>query len=428
MATTSTDPGVPPLPVVITSTLSSITTTIRLVTAPPAADPTVTAASRTYAAVPLYKFLTDFANLAKAHATKLGLLTNPPIAASSHPAIARILVDITNSILPVASSAPYIASRERYSSITHDAVVKGVIDMLKAIEEMVSAIESNISDEGVAATKEQRQQQNLSTALEGLQITDLRQVGDSGSGNATKSAYTSTGQIWSSADKLLAISQKHLIGLVESKLQSHADILNDCIAEFKEWVTDAAEELRGEDSGFDEEEGSQSSSSVHADMGLDDDDDEFWGTSGGADKVKVTKEVLATAEATQKKLKLTSILYTAVMKRRVKDPATRLGGVISTTNIPAEGEEAGAKPYTIEKERNADRLERIVWTSNALVGKADDLAAAFYEGEETGVIHGLRDEVVQLAAELAEAARLNGDDTEDGPSAWFGKFLENIRG
>ncbi|KAJ6262883.1 hypothetical protein Dda_1440 [Drechslerella dactyloides] len=418
----STDAIAPPLPAVITSTLSSIATTLQLVSAPPAADPAVAAASSTYAAIPLYTFLADFANLAKAHATKLGLLTNPPIEASSHPAIARILVDVTNSILPVASSVPYIASRERYGTITHDAVVKGVIDTLKAIEEMVLAIESNLSNEAGAQEKEE---QKLSKSIQRLQITDLRQATSASS--ATKSSYTSTGQIWSSADALLTISQKHLIGLVESKLRSHADMLNDCIAEFKEWVTDAAEELRGEDSGF-EDEGSQSSSSVHADPAFDDDDDdEFWGSTGGTNKTKVTKEILATAEATQKKLKLTSILYTAVMKRRVKDPSTRLGGVFLSTKVPVDGDEGGGKEYSVEKERNADRLERIVQTSNALVGKTDDLAAAFYDGEEIGVVQSLRSEVVQLAAELAGAARLDGDGGEDAPSAWFGKFLENIR-
>ncbi|KAF3164503.1 hypothetical protein EYR41_005603 [Orbilia oligospora] len=381
--------SLPALPDALISTLSSITLAIQLINNPSSDVSTTVAASQNYAAVPLYTFLADFANLVKAHATKLGLISNPPIAVSTYPAIARILVDLAENI-PAASSAPQIASKERYGSITHAAVVSGMIDLLRGIEEMLQAIQSNIS-EGAATT----------------------------SGDSTKSPYTSTGQIWFSADNLLAISQKHLIGLVELKLQSHADMLNDCIAEFKEWVTDATEELNGEDSGFDEDE--SQSSSIHADLGLNDDDD-FFGIEG-REKPKVTKEVLTMAEATQKKLKLTSILYTAVMKRRVKDPATRLGGVFSTK---AKGTEDG-KEYSIEKERDIDRLERIVETSKNLVEKADDLAAGFYDGDNTDDIAELRSEFVEAAADLAKACQLGGDGTEDTPSAWFGKFLENVK-
>ncbi|KAF3180750.1 hypothetical protein TWF225_007117 [Orbilia oligospora] len=381
--------SLPALPDALISTLSSITLAIQLINNPSSDVSTTVAASQNYAAVPLYTFLADFANLVKAHATKLGLISNPPIAVSTYPAIARILVDLAENI-PAASSAPQIASKERYGSITHAAVVSGMIDLLRGIEEMLQAIQSNIS-EGAATT----------------------------SGDSTKSPYTSTGQIWFSADNLLAISQKHLIGLVELKLQSHADMLNDCIAEFKEWVTDATEELNGEDSGFDEDE--SQSSSIHADLGLNDDDD-FFGIEG-REKPKVTKEVLTMAEATQKKLKLTSILYTAVMKRRVKDPATRLGGVFSTK---AKGTEDG-KEYSIEKERDIDRLERIVETSKNLVEKADDLAAGFYDGDNTDDIAELRSEFVEAAADLAKACQLGGDGAEDTPSAWFGKFLENVK-
>ncbi|KAK6501153.1 hypothetical protein TWF481_009001 [Arthrobotrys musiformis] len=384
----------PELPDALVSTLSSITLTIQLINTPSSEVSTSVATAPNYAAVPLYTFLADFANLVKAHATKLGLISNPPIAASTYPAIARILVDLRENI-PAASSAPHIASKERYGSITHDAVVNGMVDLLRGVEEMLQAIQSNIS-EGNTATP-----------------------GGAGGNDPTKSPYTSTGQIWFSADNLLAISQKHLIGLVESKLQSHADMLNDCIAEFKEWVTDAAEELDGEDSGFDEDE--SQSSSIHADLGLDDDDD-FFGIEG-KEKPKVTKEVLAIAEATQKKLKLTSILYTAVMKRRVKDPATRLGGVFSTK---AKGTEDG-KEYSVEKEKDIDRLERIVEISKKLVEKADDLAAGFYDGDNTDDITELRSDFVETAAELAKACQLGGDGTDDAPSAWFGKFLENVR-
>ncbi|KAF3087042.1 hypothetical protein TWF102_006489 [Orbilia oligospora] len=381
--------SLPALPDALISTLSSITLAIQLINNPSSDVSTTVAASQNYAAVPLYTFLADFANLVKAHATKLGLISNPPIAVSTYPAIARILVDLAENI-PAASSAPQIASKERYGSITHAAVVSGMIDLLRGVEEMLQAVQSNIS-EGAATT----------------------------SGDSTKSPYTSTGQIWFSADNLLAISQKHLIGLVELKLQSHADMLNDCIAEFKEWVTDATEELNGEDSGFDEDE--SQSSSIHADLGLNDDDD-FFGIEG-REKPKVTKEVLTMAEVTQKKLKLTSILYTAVMKRRVKDPATRLGGVFSTK---AKGTEDG-KEYSIEKERDIDRLERIVETSKNLVEKADDLAAGFYDGDNTDDIAELRSEFVEAAADLAKACQLGGNGTEDTPSAWFGKFLENVK-
>ncbi|KAF3939737.1 hypothetical protein ABW19_dt0208244 [Dactylella cylindrospora] len=394
----------PSLPATITFTLTSITTTIELINTPPA-DPTVVG-SKTYASVPLYAFLADIANLTKAHSTKLGLISNPPIVESSHSAIIRILLDVTNSILPVAASAPYIASKARYGSITHGAVVKGIVDMLRGFEEMVKAIENNISgDTAEAADKDKGKRKEVP------KITDLRQS----TAAASKSSYTSTGQIWFSADTLLSISQNHLIGLVEAKLKSHADMLNDCIAEFKDWVADVAEELNGEDSGFDEDE--SQSNSFHADLGQDDD---FFGLEGEG-KAKATKEVLATAEATQKKLKLISILYTAILKRRVKDPSTRLGGVY-TDKRAAEGGD-----YTIEKEKNADRLERLVDLSNKLVEKADDLAAGFYDGEEIGFIMGLRNEVVRYATEIAEVCKLDREGREDPPTTWFGKFIENIR-
>ncbi|EPS38457.1 hypothetical protein H072_7802 [Dactylellina haptotyla CBS 200.50] len=402
MASNMSSTSLSPLPAAVASTLSSLKTTIQLINTP-SKDPSITA-SKTYTSVALYAFLTDFANLTKAYATRLGLVTNPPIADSTYPAIARILVDVQNSVLPVASSAPYIASKERYGSTMHTAVVNGVVDLLKGIEEMVKGVQSNIS--GDAASESQNSDKGKKR--QEINITDLRQALPS----ITKSPYTSTGQIWSSADHLLSISQKHLIGLVESKLQSHADMLNDCIAEFKEWVSDAAEELNGEDSGFDEDE--SQSDSAHA--GLVDEDD-FFGLEG--DNAKVTKEVLTAAEATQKKLKLTSMLYAAAMKRRVKDPSTRLGGVF-TSQVTEDGNE-----YSVEKERNTDRLGQIVEISKLLAEKADNLAAAFYDGEDIGVIIDLREEFVRHAVNLAEVCKLNSEGGDDTPSAWFGKFLEN---
>ncbi|KAF3910459.1 hypothetical protein ABW20_dc0108039 [Dactylellina cionopaga] len=415
MASTVSSASIPPLPTAVTSTLSSITVALQLIKTPPS-DPSVTS-SKTYAAVPLYSFLADFATLTKSYATKLGLVSNPPIAESTYPAIARVLVDVTNNVLPVASSAPYIASKERYGSIIHDAVVSGVVDLLETVEEMVKGIQSNISEDVAAAVKSQVETKDKRKGSQDINITDLRQALPTIT--TTKSPYTSTGQIWSSADSLLAISQKHLIGLIELKVRSHADMLNDCIAEFKEWVTDAAEELNGEDSGFDEEDGSQSSNTHHANLN-DEDDDDFFGMGGG-DKVKVTKEVLAAAEVTQKKLKLTSILYTAVIKRRVKDPATRLGGVFNSKTT--EGQEE----YSVEKEKNTERLEKLVETSKRLVELADDLAAAFYDSEEIGVITSLRGVFVKCASEIAETCRLDGEGSDDAPSAWFGKFLENVK-
>ncbi|KAK6543344.1 hypothetical protein TWF694_000095 [Orbilia ellipsospora] len=403
MASSTSSSPVPPLPVVITSILSSIAEALALIGQSPT-DASI-ANTRQYASIPLYNFLADFANLSKAHATKLGLITNPPITESSHPAIARILLEIQKDVLPVVSSAPYIADRNRYGMVTHVAVCDGAKDLLKALEEMVKGIQSNTATQITTGSG----QKDKGKGRQDINITDLREALPS----ITKSPYTSTGQIWHAADKILAISQKHLIGLVESSLQNHAEMLKDCIQEFKEWVEDAAEELKGEDSGFDEDE--SQSNSVHESF----DDDDFFGMEGG-DKTKVTKEVYAVAEAILKKLKMTSILYTAILKRRIRDPASGLGGIIHK-KATEEGEE-----YSIETERNYDRLEKIEATSKLLSGEADNLAWAFYSDEGTDGITAKRETFVQTAVRLAEACKSGGDGGEDAPSAWFTKFIENI--
>ncbi|KAF3927618.1 hypothetical protein AA313_de0209158 [Arthrobotrys entomopaga] len=411
MASSNSSSPIPPLPTVITSILSTISEALVIISQPPS-DASSIASTRQYAAVPLYSFLADFANLSKAYATKLGLITNPPIKESTYPAIARILVEIQKDLLPVVSSAPYIADRDRYGMVTHVAVCDGAKDLLKALEEMVQGIQSNTS---ARATTDPGRKEQGKNRRQDINITDLREAALP---SITKSPYTSTGQIWHAADKILAISQKHLIGLVESSLQNHAEMLKDCIQEFKEWMEDAAEELKGEDSGFDEDESQKSNSVVREN--LDDDDDDFFGGLEGEEKTKVTKEVYEVAEATLKKLKMTSILYTAILKRRIRDPSSTLGGIYYK-KATEEGEE-----YSIEMEKNYDRLEKIEATSKLVSGEADNLAWSFYSDEGVDSITTKRETFVQAAVRLAEACKLGGDGGDDAPSAWFIKFIANI--
>ena len=81
----------------------------------------------------------------------------------------------------------------------------------------------------------------------------------------------------------------------------------------------------------------------------------------------------------------------------------------------------------MEKERNAERLALLLSASKRLAEKADDLAAAFYDGEDLEAIAAARDEFFECGIALADICKLDREGNEDAVSAWFGKFKDNVR-
>ncbi|KAL7276727.1 hypothetical protein RUND412_000264 [Rhizina undulata] len=283
--------------------------------------------------------LHDLALLIKAHTTKISLALRPPI---TFDAATKCVQELSKSVL-----APLLAGMEQISAARngkalHEAMVHAVDDVLKALEEYAKDIPNLV---------EERDAKRL----------------------------PNTGVVWEAADRLADLKVKGLTGIVAERLKGHGELLKDAMGELKEWL----EEEEDDDDGERGEE----------------DEDAFWDTPTKKmpkDDVEMRKEV----EIALKKIKLVTILFAAVGKRRLGDGPGKL--------------------------KDVERLDRILEVGAAITSIGDDLAGAWYE------LDGLEGEKKQKefeekTVELCELAKLSDDGKEDSFTKWFGDWILAIK-
>ena len=210
-----------------------------------------------------------------------------------------------------------------------------------------------------------------------------------------------TGVVWEACDALLKICQDGVVGLVVKKVEQFRSVLKDAMEELQEWgedLEDEDDEDKAEGSGGDDD-------------GFGDEDEIF----GAANKLgKGDKELKALLETSVKKLKKISMLYQALIKRRLKTfPKSSI--LAEATN--GEGTEPKSDPMP--------KLDQLMVLLKTIPETVDDLASAFYDLNEEEAKETL-DKVCGEAKSAIDLVRQNWTGTDDEFTAWSGKWIDAL--
>lgn len=308
--------------------------------------------------------LKDSATLLKAHTTKLSLLLlNKPFTPT---AITRVLREIGASVLPAMMGGAQLCAQQRTDArATMPAVVE------KEVRARVRRIVGAVAEEVVEVR-----------GMAERAIDEGNGGGRASEGREGRDTLASTGLVWEACDALIEVHAKGVVGVVVKKVEMWRATLLDAVEELKEWGEEDEEDEGEEDAGSDDEKDSM--------------EEMFSGT----DRLgKGNEELRAQLDAQLKKVKTVTVLYQALVKRRLK---TYPGG-----------------------DAHAQTLDKLLDTLQTIPDSVDDMASAFYElnGDQAKKVF---EKLSTDAVSASDMVKQNWDGKDDEFTAWSAKFRDAI--
>lgn len=228
-------------------------------------------------------------------------------------------------------------------------------------------------------------------------MTLLEEVGSiaQGHGKSTRrDSLSSTGLLWESCDALIELEKVGVAGIALQKAQQYRDTIKDAIDELKEWAEGEDLESEGHDELLDDD-----------DEGVDGDRDSLEDIFNAANSMpKDRPELKKLVGEADGKLKKIVLLYTALVKRRLK--TFRFAG---TDNI-----------------ESVVKLDSCMRSLETIPHEVDELASCFYDLDEERARNVLLRCVDQAKAAQLVARLSWGEEKEDEFTAWCEKWREAI--
>ena len=311
--------------------------------------------------------LRDSATLLKAHITKLSLLLlNKPFTPS---AICGIIRELNGTCLPAMMSAVEICVADVWGHLLRDEVKSRVRSVMREMEVCMREVSAMSRAEGGA---------------KGARQVETSEGGRNQGKN--RDSLASTGVVWEACDKVIELEALDVGGLAVRKAEQYRDMIKDAIEELREW---------GEDTEDDEDDIA----------GSDEERDSVEDMFGAANKMPSDRpDLRKELDQTLSRLKKVDMLYTAVVKRRLR-------------------------PFTSIYARRKSHVK----TVDELLGKlkrvpeiVDELANAFYELDEEEIAAQTQT-CIDEATEAIMLVRLSWEEKEDEFTAWSGKWIEVIK-
>jgi hypothetical protein len=311
----------------------------------------------------------DAASLLKAHSTKLSLLLlNPPFTPT---AVTKVLRESGAQALPALATAAQLCTKASYTEVVSTELKWRVGRLLDEFGKLLKDMPRDGSGKVVAP--------------------EAGKV-------ANANALPQTGVVWNAADQVMALKSVGIAGLLVKKAEQWRDTLKDAIEELQEW---AEEEADDEDEAEDDEDEGNSSDETYSTNAAQQMVDDLF-NSGGSIPRNDPDRLRPRVEKAVRKLKLLSLLYTAVSKRRFK-------------TVPA------ATSVVVTK-----RIDDAVNILKTLPPAADELASAFYDLDAEEVDKRLKacEKIGSKAADKL-ASDWNGGDDEF--TEWAEKFKAQLK-
>jgi hypothetical protein len=317
----------------------------------------------------------DSASLIRAHSTKLSLLIiNKPFTPS---AIVKVLQELVAGPIPGLASAVQVCDADRYTSIVRQDLAWRCHRILKELRGLIEAI-----------------------PLDGNILPPEKRDGAKGD----KGSLTVTGVIWSACDDVIQLQKLGVANLLIKKVQQYRDTLQDVLDELKEWKEE------GEQQADDDEEGGEQDGVEYVTNQLDtthlsaqDMVDDLMNTRHipRNDSDKIGERL----DACLKRLRLTTLLYAAIVKRRLK----------VLPPLPT------SEPSLVPR-----RLDEVLVILKRMTDRFNEVACAFYDLEPEAIDESM-DACFFDAFAASEMLVKPWDGEKDEFTDWVQKFQVSIK-
>lgn len=236
---------------------------------------------------------------------------------------------------------------------------------------------------GVRVSRTFKEMENL--------LLELKSIADGNNAPARRDSLSSTGVVWESCDALVQLEKMGIAGLAVKKAEQYRDSIKDAIEELQEW-----------------REGNDLDNEGQADALLDSDDEGVDGDAESLDDIfnaansmpKDRPELRKLVEGAEGKLKKIVLLYTALIKRRLKT-------------------------FKTSEQSHVEALDKILLHLKTAQSGVDDLAGSFYDLDDDGAKSEL-ESCVDEAKSACAIASLGWEGKEDEFTAWSKKWEEAI--
>lgn len=307
--------------------------------------------------------LRDSGKLVKAHTTKIGLLAiNKPFTPS---AIRKVLDELRATCIPAMMSASQICYQQQsvWSAMMADEVRARVRRVFKELETLLQELESIAKD----ATRR----------------------------SARRDSLSSTGVVWESCDAVIELDSMGIGGLAVRKAEEYRDTIKDAIEELREWKEGEDLDSEGHDELLDE-----------GDEAVEGDKDSIEDIFNAANSMpKDRPELAKLVDAADGKLKKIVLLYTALIKRRLKTFKAETSGQGNTSDV--------------------ERMDKALLGLKSLPEQVDDLAGCFYDLDEERVEVAMS-KCFDDAMQVSKVMQRDWQEKEDEFTIWSGKWKEAL--
>ncbi|KAK2017479.1 hypothetical protein LZ32DRAFT_26469 [Colletotrichum eremochloae] len=269
----------------------------------------------------------DSASLIKAHATKISvLIINEPFTPS---AIIKVLRELVSGPIPGIATAAQACDAGRYTSTVRTDLSWKCYTVLRELRALVEKIPKD-----------------------GKILSSAQKSGSAGTSG--KGSMAATGVIWSACDEVTQFSNGGIGGCFVKKVEEFRATLKDVMEELKEWGEEEPDDEEDDDEDADDlDHDSALGSMMPSAQEMIDDMMSGQGAIPRDDPDKIRDRL----ESCLKRLRLTTLLYQAIIKRRLK----------ALPELPYDNSDV------------PKRLDEAMRILRKLPHMFDELAGAFYE-------------------------------------------------
>lgn len=326
----------------------------------------------------------DAATLVKAHTTKISLLIiNEPFTPT---AITKVLRELVAGPLPALAAATQLCDPKRYTqALSRDLRYKAGRVFLE-FRELVQKIPAD--GKALAGVKKDSQQGSIAA----------------------------TGLLWSACDDVVSLAKLGVAGYLMRQVEQFRDTLKDIMEELKEWAEEESEDEddEGDDDDTGHHSGKEEDEEVHDHFDAETSNtistqamlDDLMNSEHHIPKDDPEK-IRPRVDSSMRRLRLTTLLYQATVKRRLK--------TLPTLPLPAGDENS----ETISRLDEAMRLLRL------LPERFTTLMLAFY-GLDAEEIDKQMDNCLRGALKTSEQLLKPWTSEKDEFSDWALRYKEEM--
>ncbi|KAI0116082.1 hypothetical protein F4776DRAFT_666656 [Hypoxylon sp. NC0597] len=321
----------------------------------------------------------DSATLIKAHTTKLSLLIiNEPFTPS---AIGKVLRELVAGPIPALASAVQICDADKYTAVARQDLAWRCFRVLKELRSLVEVI-----------------------PLNGKVLPNAQKNGTKGD----KGSMAATGIIWAACDDVILLKKLGFVGLLVKKVEEYRDTLKDILEELKEYSEEVDED---EDDDGSSDAGQAPENEVH--NVVDQMQNAHISTQEMLDDLMNPRhiprddpdKIRERLESCMKRLRLTTLLYTAIVKRRLKT----IPQLPPSTQTPV-----------------VQRLDEVLPLLKRLPHRFGEVACAFYELDRDAIDRAM-DSCFFDAFAASEMLMKPWEGQRDEFTDWAEKFQVSIK-